>query len=287
MSTPLTQLADALAHGTVKVVDLTQPLGPSTPVIGLPPIFAASPGVTIDVISRYDDKGPAWYWNTLRFGEHTGTHFDAPIHWVTGRDLPENACDTIPARRFVGPACVIDVTAEAAANPDFLMTAERIEAWERGHGRIPSGAWVLLFTGWSRRTDAAAFLNVAADGPHSPGFDVRASRLLAHGRDVLGVGVETIGTDAGQAGTFDPPFPNHTVMHGAGKFGLASLCNLDQLPATGAIVTAPPISSQICNPKSATCNTSSLMIVSSRSEPVDTIVARTPDSSSRRAMYLR
>ena len=100
---------------------------------------------------------------------------------------------------------------------------------------------MLLRTGWSRRTDPKAFLNVAADGPHSPGFHADASRLLAHDRDVLGVGVETIGTDAGQAGTFDPPFPNHTIMHGAGKFGLASLCNLDQLPPTGAIVIAAPL----------------------------------------------
>jgi kynurenine formamidase len=237
----LIQLADALARGTVRVVDLTQPLGPATPVIGLPPIFAASPGVTIDVISKYDDKGPAWYWNTLRFGEHTGTHFDAPVHWVTGKDLPQNACDTIPARRFVGPACVIDVTADVVRNADFLLTVERIEQWEREHGRIPAGAWVLLQTGWSRRTDPAAFVNVAANGPHSPGFDARASRLLAEARDVLGVGVETIGTDAGQAGTFSPPFPNHTIMHGAGKFGLASLCNLDQLPPIGAIVIAAPL----------------------------------------------
>ena len=87
------------------------------------------------MISRYDDKGPAWYWNTLRFGEHTGTHFDAPIHWVTGKDLPDNACDTIPPRRFVGPACVIDVTDDVARNPDFLLTTERIETWEREHGR--------------------------------------------------------------------------------------------------------------------------------------------------------
>jgi kynurenine formamidase len=237
----LSQLADALARGTVRVIDLTQPLGPATPVIGLPPVFAASPGVTIDVISKYDDKGPAWYWNTLRFGEHTGTHFDAPIHWVTGKDLPQNACDTIPAGRFVGPACVIDVTADVARNADFLLTVERIESWEREHGRIPAGAWVLLRSGWSQRTIAADFLNVAADGPHSPGFDARASRLLAHDRDVLGVGVETIGTDAGQAGAFDPPFPNHTIMHGAGKFGLASLCNLDQLPSAGAIVIAAPL----------------------------------------------
>ena len=242
MTSPLlTQLVEALAQGTLKVVDLTRPLGPETPVITLPPIFAASPGVSIEVISRYDDKGPAWYWNTLRFGEHTGTHFDAPIHWVTGKDLPDNACDTIPARRFVGPACVVDVTADVERNPDFVLTPDRVEGWERDHGPIPPGAWVLLRTGWSRRTDAADVLNVGADGPHSPGFDARTSRMLAHDRDVLGVGVETIGTDAGQAGTFDPPFPNHTIMHGAGKFGLASLCNLDQLPATGAVVIAAPL----------------------------------------------
>jgi kynurenine formamidase len=237
----LAQVVEALNRGTLTIVDLTQPLGPSTPVIALPPVFAASPGVTIDVISRYDEHGPAWYWNALAFGEHTGTHFDAPVHWITGRDLPGNACDTIPVRRFVGPACVVDVTADVAHDPDFLLTPERIEAWEREHGRIPAGAWVLLHTGWSRRTEPADFVNARADGPHSPGFDAAASRLLAHDRDVTGVGVETIGTDAGQAGGFDPPFPNHTIMHGAGKFGLASLCNLDRLPPTGAIVIAAPL----------------------------------------------
>jgi kynurenine formamidase len=241
MTALLLDLATALADGRVRVVDLTQPLGPDTPVIGLPPIFAPSPGVTIEVISRYDDKGPAWYWNTLKFGEHTGTHFDAPVHWITGKDLTDNACDTLPARKLIGPACVIDVTREAEANPDFLLTPERIAEWEAEFGLIPSESWVLLRTGWSRRTTTAAFLNVGADGPHSPGFEKRASELLAYDRDVLGVGVETIGTDAGQAATFDPPFPNHAIMHGSGKYGLASLCNLDQLPATGAIVIAAPL----------------------------------------------
>ena len=111
MST-LSALIGDLAAGRIQVVDLTQPLGPDTPVIGLPPILAASPGVSIDVISRYDDKGPAWYWNTIRMGEHTGTHFDAPVHWISGRDLKNNTTDTIPAAQFVGPACVIDITAE-------------------------------------------------------------------------------------------------------------------------------------------------------------------------------
>ena len=240
MST-LTRLLAELTEGTLKIVDLTQPLGPETPVIGLPPMFASSPGMSMETISRFDDRGPAWYWNTIRMGEHTGTHFDAPVHWITGKDLPDNTCDTIPARRFIGPACVIDVTAEVERNPDFLLTPDDVVAWEGKHGKIPAGAWVLLRTGWSERGDPKAFLNVADDGPHSPGFHASTSTLLARERDVLGVGVETIGTDAGQAGTFDPPFPNHGIMHGAGKFGLASLKNLDQLPPIGAIVIAAPL----------------------------------------------
>jgi kynurenine formamidase len=239
--TLLNQLIAELIVGRLTVVDLTQPLGPATPVIGLPPMFASSPGVSMDVISRFDERGPAWYWNTIRMGEHTGTHFDAPIHWITGKDLPNNATDTIPARKFVGPACVIDVTSEVAQNEDFLLMPGHVAAWEEEHGRIPAGAWVLLRTGWSTRTTAESFLNVREDGPHSPGFHQSTSLLLAKERDVLGVGVETVGTDAGQAGRFDPPFPNHGIMHGAGKFGLASLRNLDKLPPTGAIVIAAPL----------------------------------------------
>lgn len=237
----LAQLAESLSSGSITIVDLTQPLGPDTPVIGLPPQFGTSPGVTMDVISCYDETGPAWYWNVIHMGEHTGTHFDAPVHWITGKDLQHNATDTIPAGRFVGPACVIDMSAEVAENEDFLLTPEHVAVWERAHGRIPRGAWVLLRTDWSKRVGAEAFLNVKADGPHSPGFHATTSALLAMDRDVTGVGVETVGTDAGQAGMFDPPFPNHATMHGAGKFGLASLRNLDQLPPTGAIVIAAPL----------------------------------------------
>lgn len=239
MSTLADLVAD-LASGAIRVVDLTQPLAPATPVIGLPEMFGQSPGLSMEVISRYDDAGPAWYWNVLTLGEHTGTHFDAPVHWITGKDLPDNRCDTIPADRFVGPACVLDVSLEAAEDPDFLLTPAAIEEWETEHGRIPPGSWLLMRTDWSKRTTPESFLNVDEAGPHSPGFRKDATELLIE-RDVLGVGVETIGTDAGQAGGFDPPFPNHTLMHGAGKFGLASLCNLDRLPPTGAVVIAAPL----------------------------------------------
>jgi kynurenine formamidase len=163
------------------------------------------------------------------------------VHWITGKDLPDNRCDTIPARRFVGPACVMDVSKEVAKNEDFILMPDHVTTWEKEHGQIPKDSWFLLRTDWSKRSDPKSFLNVKADGPHSPGFHKSTSELLARDRGVLGVGVETVGTDAGQAGTFDPPFPNHATMHGAGRFGLASLRNLDQLPATGAIMIAAPL----------------------------------------------
>src|SRR5258707_988608 len=83
-------------------------------VIDLAPMFAPSPGFSIETISCYDEKGPGWYWNTISLGEHTGTHFDAPVHWITGKDYANNTTDTIPAGRFVGPAYVMDVSKEVA-----------------------------------------------------------------------------------------------------------------------------------------------------------------------------
>lgn len=239
--TVLSLLVEELRSGRINVVDLTQPLGPETPVIALPEIFGQSPGITIEQISKYDDAGPAWYWNTITLGEHTGTHFDAPVHWVTGKDLANNTTDTLPAAMFVGPACVIDVSKESAEYNDFILTREHVLAWEGEHGKIAPGSWLLLRSDWSKRTGRDAFLNADENGPHSPGFHPDCVRFLAHERDVLGVGVETVGTDAGQAATFDPPFPAHNIMHGSGRLGLASLANLDKLPPTGAVVIAAPL----------------------------------------------
>lgn len=239
--TVLSLLVEEMRNGRVKVVDLTAPLAPDTPVIDLPPIFAASPGFSMETISKYDDKGPAWYWNTMTLGEHTGTHFDAPVHWITGKDLPNNTLDKIPAKMLIGPACVIDCSKESAAHPDFLLTREHVQAWEGDHGRIQPGSWLIFRTDWYKRKGRDAFLNADESGSHSPGFTPDCVKFLAYERDVLGVGVETVGTDAGQAGGFEPPFPCHNIMHGAGKFGMASLCNLDQLPATGAVVIAAPM----------------------------------------------
>jgi kynurenine formamidase len=241
MSAVLIQLLTELAVGRLRVVDLTQPLSAETPLLPLPAQWNNTPPFSLRELSRYDDRGPAWYWNAFETGEHTGTHFDAPVHWVSGKDLPNNTVDRIPPAQFVGPACVVDVTKEVERDPNFLVTSELLRAWEQKHEPIPVASWVLLRTGWSKRANAAEYINLKDDGPHTPGWAAAASEFLANERDVLGVGVETVGTDAGQAARMQPPFPNHYIMHGSGKFGLAGLCNLDQLPATGAVVIAAPL----------------------------------------------
>ena len=235
-------LVEALASGAVEVVDLAQPLEPATPVISLPPQFGQSAPFRMERISDYDDRGPAWAWSNLSLGEHTGTHFDAPVHWITGKDLPGNALDTIPARRLGRPR-------ERDRLHRRVRRRRRLPAdprghrrdWEAQHGKIEPGSWVLLRSGWSRRTDAASFLNADDNGAHSPGPSPEAVTFLVKERDVIGFGTECVGTDAGQAFRFEPPFPCHTFMHGANKFGLASLANLDKLPPKGAILITAPL----------------------------------------------
>jgi kynurenine formamidase len=236
----LATLADGLASGSVEVVDLTAPLSAETPVIQLPPQFAQTAPFELEELSRYDDRGPAWYWNNIRTGEHTGTHFDAPNHWVSGRNLDDVA--SVPARRLIGPAVVLDFSAEAADNPDFLLEVEHIREWESTHGPLPEGGWLLYRTGWDARSASQQdFINADDSGPHTPGISPTCARWLGEEAPVRGLGVETVGTDAGAAHSFDPPFPCHSALMGSGKYGLTQLQNLAQLPPTGALLVASPL----------------------------------------------
>ncbi|MFI6497752.1 cyclase family protein [Nonomuraea typhae] len=236
----LRTLVDAVRGGTIEVVDLTAPLSPETPILQLPPPFGNTIPFRLEEISHYDDRGPAWYWNDIHTGEHTGTHFDAPVHWVTGRDGLDVA--QVPPAHLLAPAAVLDVAAEAQKDPDFLLQIEHVREWERANGSLPEGGWLLYRTGWDARAhDQAAFLNADETGPHTPGISVECARWLAEETPILGVGVETVGTDAGAAHSFDPAFPCHSFLLGAGKYGLTQLRNLDLLPVTGAVVLAPPL----------------------------------------------
>ncbi|NKI61299.1 cyclase family protein [Labrenzia sp. PO1] len=236
----LNQLVSGLATGAVRIVDLTHTLDPDFPVIVLPPEFGQCARFRMEEISAYDHRGPAWKWHNISMSEHTGTHFDAPSHWISGKDVPNGSVDEIPVEAFVGPVVVIDCSKGASENDDFELTPEVTANWESEYGRIPEDAWVLMRTDWSKRK-GADYLNMRADGPHSPGPTPEAIRFLIEKRNIRGFGTETVGTDAGQGAHYVPPYPAHYFLHGAGKYGLQCLANLDQLPATGAVLIAAPL----------------------------------------------
>src|SRR5262245_14960669 len=232
----LADLAAALAGGTVEVIDLTAPLSAQTPILSLPEPLGQTERFGLTEISRYDERGPAWYWNNLTTGEHTGTHFDAPIHWVTGRDGADVA--QVPPARLLAPAVVLDCTAQAQADPDFLLEVDHVRAFESAHGSLPAGGWLLYRTGWDARShDEAQFIN----GGRTPGISIECSRWLAEEAPIQGVGVETVGTDAGAAHSFTPPFPCHSHLLGNDKYGLTQLQNLAKLPPLGAVLIVGPL----------------------------------------------
>lgn len=240
MASDLLVFARGVTQGSIRIVDLTQTLTQDFPTIQLPPEFGQCAPFRIEEVSRYDERGPAWYWNNISVGEHCGTHFDAPIHWVSGKDLPNNAVDTIDPRNFIAPASVVDCSKECAVDPDFTLTIPFVETWERRNGRIAAGDWVLLRSDWSKKP-YAEYAGLRSDGAHTPGPDAAVVKWLVEERDVHGFGTETIGTDHGQGHHFNPPFPAHFYMHGKGRYGLQCLANLDQLPPKGAVIVSAPL----------------------------------------------
>ncbi len=233
-------LAAALSDGSLSVVDLTAPLSDATPVLPLPDGMAPIPHFALEELAHFDDRGETSYQNGIHTGEHVGTHFDAPCHWITGRELADVA--SVPASDLIAPFVVIDKSEQAAADPDFLLTVDDVLDWVADHGPLPAGGWLLYRTGWdARSTDQHRFINAGDDGPHTPGISVECAQWLASLAPIQGVGVETVGIDAGQAFAFDPPFPCHHFLLGAGKYGITQLQNLATLPVTGGVLVVAPM----------------------------------------------
>src|SRR5215470_581418 len=171
----LDALISAIRDARVEVVDLTSRLDSATPVIRLPEPFGNTQSFALHEISRYDERGPAWYWNDISTGEHTGTHFDAPVHWATGRDGEDVA--QVPVTSLIAPAVVLDFSEQAAADPDFLLEIEHIVKWESEHGPLPAGGWLLYRTAHAR--DLGGVRAVAGErvaGDRARGRDRRHGR---------------------------------------------------------------------------------------------------------------
>ena len=236
----ITNILENITTGSLKIVDLTNTLSPSTPTLELPDPFSNLIDFSTETVSEYNEPGPFWKHQNIHTGEHVGTHIDAPVHWISGRDGHD--VSTLPVERLFGPAVVLDLTEKVEQNSDYLIQVSDIQEWEAVHGKLPDNSWLLLRTGWDKYSqDRKAFLNADEDGSHTPGLSAEASEWLATETDISGIGVDTVGIDAGRGAELDPPFPAHYHLLGNDKYGVTSLQNLDQLPATGALLIVAPL----------------------------------------------
>lgn len=218
----------------VRVVDLTHAFDKNTIY------WPTSPSAfELDTLS-YGVTPGGWFYssNRIRTPEHGGTHLDAPIHFAAGAWT----ADAIPVDRLVGPAAVIDVSAQAAADPDYRLSREDVARWEKAHGPVPAGAIVLLRTGWGARwPDRKRYLGDDTPGDathlHFPSYGPEAARLLIAERKVSVLGVDTASIDYGASTDFQV----HRIAGAANVPGLENIANLEAVPATGAWVIALPM----------------------------------------------
>lgn len=212
------------------------------------------PSRVLDLTYSISEKNPAWPGDSRTYEakinaraeeagyfsrsfwmlEHFSTHLDAPAHFPPG----QATVDKIVVDRLFGPAVVIDIRQQAAADSDYRLQVEDVRAWEKRHERIPAGAIVLLRTGWaSRWPDERRYRNQDTDGVmHFPGFGVEAIRLLLE-RGVSGLGIDTLSVDYGASKNFEV----HRLSHGAGLYHLENLSDLSALPERGAYLIVAPI----------------------------------------------
>jgi kynurenine formamidase len=209
-----------LANGFRTVYDLTHTFSPQIPVF---PAFKP-----VQIRQRFTIAKDGFFANEITFDEHTGTHLDAPIHFVADRP----SADRLAPDRFFAPLAVVSIEARAAKDSDAVVTVDDVLAWERRHGRLPSGAFVAMHSGWDARIgDANRFLNKDAQGMmHAPGFSEEAARFLAQERDIVGAGVDTLSLDVASA----QKFVAHLALLGAGKYAVELMANLATVPPAGA-----------------------------------------------------
>ena len=186
------------------------------------------------------DKG--FYYSAYRYSavEHGGTHLDSPVHFAKGR----HTVDQIPLDQLMGAAIVVDVTSQAAANADYLVSVADFENWEKRNGRIPPGTIVFLRTGFGKfYPDRKKYMGTEERGAaavanlHFPGLDPAAARWLTQNRSIKAIGLDTPSIDYGQSTLFE----SHRILFDKNVPAFENVANLDQLPLKGFSVIALPM----------------------------------------------
>lgn len=218
----------AAGSGTIALGAATTILDLSHVITADFPMFPGANGPVFETLKSIEQDG--YYGQQVTMWEHTGTHMDAPGHFIAGGATAE----LLPVERLVAPLAVIDISERAAADPDAQLMPDDVLAWEQANGPLPAGALVAMRSGWDVRVgDPAAYLNADGDGVlHFPGIHPDTSAFLIEERDITGVGVDTISIDFGASADFG----THLTVLGAGKYGLESLAGLAGAPAAGAML---------------------------------------------------
>jgi kynurenine formamidase len=220
---------EAIPAGFHSVVDLTHAINANVPTYN-PEEASAYRAQTVATIDK--DK---YFARNVSLPEHFGTHIDAPAHFARGLWT----VDQIPPERLIAPLVVLDVRAGANSNPDYQISVADIAAWEKVNGQIPLGAVVMARTGWDSRWNSVKdYRNADAKGVmHFPGYSQDAAKFLVEGRNVLGLGIDTLSIDYGPSKDF--AVHQYTLAHSL--YHLENVANLDRLPAKGAIVVVAPM----------------------------------------------
>ena len=227
----------ALFDGTAgEWIDLGHAFGPST--IYWPTDTA---GFQLTELAYGMTEGGYFYASyAFASAEHGGTHLDAPIHFAEGR----RAAHEIPLSSLITMASVVDVSASADGDPDYLLSADDLTAWEAEHGPIADGTALLIRTGWSSRwSDRTAYLGTDLTGPeavpelHFPGIGTDAAQWLVDNRNIAAIGIDTPSIDYGQSSDYR----SHVILYRENIVGFENLTNLDRLPPTGAGIIALPM----------------------------------------------
>ena len=211
------------------MIDLTHPLNAKTPLFDESPTPAYE-AKTIATIAK--DK---YFAREISLPEHFGTHIDAPAHFAAGLWT----VDQIPAERLVGPLVILDVREQALHNPDYLISVQDIAQWEQKNGPVPLGSIVIARTGWeSRWNSAKEYRNADAHGVmHFPGFSLDAAKFLVEGREIRGLGIDTLSLDYGRS----QDFPVHEFVLGHSVYQLENVANLEKAPVKGALLVVAPM----------------------------------------------
>src|SRR5678809_718535 len=186
------------------------------------------------------DKG--YFYSAYRYSaaEHGGTHLDSPVHFAKGH----YTVDQLPLEQLMGSAILIDVTAQCASNPDYLVSVADFENWEKRNGKIAPGTIVLLRTGFGKfYPDRKKYLGTDERGDaavaklHFPGLDPAAARWITQNRSIKAIGLDTASIDYGQSTLFE----SHRALFEKDIPALENVANLDQLPPKGFSVIALPM----------------------------------------------